>query len=196
MVSEDMDLVPPQQRMENGLNSQMVYQDDSLQYCGGGCAGGTPQHPTSDPSRKPRAVMGGFMNEKLFSIDQRERYFRIQGAELRRSIYDSPGHPPRERPDNHDWNAHGSTETPSGDGTEGDEDDEEDDDDDEGDGEVDGLAVADDGNKNNNSSGSVQSSSEKIRNEKANLPKSHSSFGEQPSFHLFLGFGFLWVCYS
>ncbi|XXG40000.1 hypothetical protein AAC387_Pa01g0822 [Persea americana] len=177
MVSEDMDLVPPQQRMENGLNSQMVFQDDSLQYCSGG---GASQHLGGDPGRKPRAAMSGFMNDKLFTLDQRERYFRMQGAELRRSIYDSPGHPPRERPDNQDWNAHGSTETPSGDGTEGDEEDDEadeEDDDDEGDGEVDGLVVADDGNKNNNSSGSVQSSSEKIRNEKAHLSKSQSSFG-------------------
>lgn len=178
MASDGMDLVPPQQRMENGLSSQMVYQDDSLQYCSGT---GASQQPTHDPGRKPRVQVGGFVNDKLFTVDQRERYFRVQGSEFRR-MYDPPGHPPRDRPDNQDWNAHGSTGTPSGDGSEGDEDDDEDDDDeeeddDEGDGEVEGLVAAEDGNKNNNSSGSVQSSSEKIRNVKANLQKHNSSFG-------------------
>ncbi|XP_058110645.1 uncharacterized protein LOC131253599 isoform X3 [Magnolia sinica] len=177
MVSESMDLVPPQQRGENGLNSQMVFQDESLQYSCGGTS--TPHRRVGDPGRKPRAeAAGGFMDEKLFDVDARERYFRAQGAELRRSVYE-----PRDRPENQDWNAEGSTGTPSGDGSEGDEvdeedeDEEEDDDVDEGDGEVEGLVAADDGNKNNNSSGSVQSSSEKIRNEKANLHKQHSSFG-------------------
>ncbi|KAL5991311.1 hypothetical protein ACLOJK_012218 [Asimina triloba] len=170
-----MDLGPSQPRIENGLNSQMVFQDESLQFSCGGAAG-VQQRRVGDPVRKPA---GGFMDEKMFDVDARDRYFRAQGVDMRRNIYE-----PRDRPENLDWNAEASPGGPSGDGSEGDEEDEDDEDEeeeddvDEGDGEVEGLVVGEDGNKNNNSSGSVQSSSEKIRNEKANLQKHHhSSFG-------------------
>ncbi|KAJ4970784.1 hypothetical protein NE237_003883 [Protea cynaroides] len=169
MASEGMDLVPPQ-RMENGLNSQMVFQDATLQFSG----------------RKTREV-SGFADEKRFSVEG-ERFFRSPtGADFHRSIFhSSPGR--QEQPENQNWNnGDGSTETPSGDGSEGGEEEEEDDDEDEdddeideGDVEVEGLVVTDDGNnKNNNSSNSVHSSSEKLRNEKANLQKHHSSFGSR-----------------
>eukprot|EP00262_Sarcandra_glabra_P003383 TRINITY_DN1405_c0_g1_i1.p1 TRINITY_DN1405_c0_g1~~TRINITY_DN1405_c0_g1_i1.p1 ORF type:complete len:445 (-),score=90.28 TRINITY_DN1405_c0_g1_i1:234-1568(-) len=172
MVSEDMDLVPPPPRIDNGLNSQMVFQEDSLQF--------SLRRVTGDPGRKTRPVTS-FVDDKLFSVG-REQYFRPQGAEFRRnSVYDSPS-AGRDRPENQEWNGEGSTGTPSGDGSddddeEEDDDDEEDEDVDEGDGEVEGLVSVDDGNKNNNSSGSVQSSSEKIRNEKAELQKHHASLG-------------------
>ncbi|XP_043703882.1 ATPase family AAA domain-containing protein 2-like [Telopea speciosissima] len=163
MASEEMDLVPPQ-KMENGLNSQMVFQDETLQFSG----------------RKTRE-MSGFADEKMFSVE-REQFFRSPSeAEFRRSIFDSsPGR--QEQPENQNWNNDdGSTGTPSGAGSEGEDEEDDDDDDDEvdeGDGEVEGLVATDDGNnKNNNSSSSVHISSEKLRNKKANLQKHHSSFG-------------------
>ncbi|KAG9455202.1 hypothetical protein H6P81_008106 [Aristolochia fimbriata] len=145
MGSQDIDLVP-QQRLENGLNSQMVFQDSNLQF-----------------SRAP--------DRKLFSVDR--GFFR---EDFRRNIYDSTG--PRNDPsERQDWNPDGSAGTPTGEDDEDDEDEDEDEDDDdaEGDGEVEGLVTVE-GNKNttNNSSGSVQSSSEKIRNENLNLQKQHS----------------------
>ncbi|XP_058075363.1 U-box domain-containing protein 62-like [Magnolia sinica] len=171
MVSEEMDLVPPLQRIENGLNPQMVFQDGSLHYS---C--GAPQRRAGDPVRKPRFIDN---DDKLFAVD-RERFFRMHGTELRRSIYESPCRP-RDQPENPDWNGDGSAGTPSGDGSdeeEEDDDEDEQEEDDEGDGEVDGLVAVEDGGKNNNSSGSVQSSSEKIRTEKTILQKhQHASFG-------------------
>ncbi|XP_010252055.1 PREDICTED: U-box domain-containing protein 62-like isoform X2 [Nelumbo nucifera] len=173
MASEEMNLVPSQ-RMENGLNSQIVFQDEGLQF---NC--GAPQRRVADPARKTREV-SGFVEEKMFPVD-RDRYFRTSGPEFRRGLYDSsPGR--QDRPETQqNWNADASAGTPSIDGSEGeeeDEDDDEDDEDDEVDGEVEGLVAADDSNKNNNnSSSSVHSSSEKIRSEKSNLQKHHSSFG-------------------
>ncbi|XP_010253078.1 PREDICTED: U-box domain-containing protein 62-like [Nelumbo nucifera] len=161
--------------MDNGLNSQMVFQDDGLQFS---C--GAPQRHVADPGRKTREV-SGFADEKMFPI-VRDRYVRTPASEFRRSLYDSsPGR--QDRPENQqNWNGNGSARPPSADGSEGEEDDDEEEDDevDEGDREVealDRLVAADDGNnKNNNSSSSVHSSSEKIRNEKSNLQK-HPSFG-------------------
>ncbi|KAF8402486.1 hypothetical protein HHK36_010571 [Tetracentron sinense] len=63
MVSEEMDLVPAK-RMENGLNSQMVFQDESLQF---NC--GAPQRSVGDPERKTREV-SGFVDGKMFSVEQ------------------------------------------------------------------------------------------------------------------------------
>ncbi|KAJ4978633.1 hypothetical protein NE237_009413 [Protea cynaroides] len=167
MAPEEMDLVP-QQRMENGLNSQMVFQDEALQFSG----------------RKTREV-SDFVDEKMFSVG-RDRFFRsAPGADFRRSIFDtSPGR--QEQPENQNWNnGDGSTGTPSGEGSEGEEEDDDDDEDedeedevDEGDGEVEGLVAVDDGNnKNNNNSSNLHNSSEKLRNKKTNLQKHHSSFG-------------------
>ncbi|KAJ4955852.1 hypothetical protein NE237_012635 [Protea cynaroides] len=156
-----MDLVP-QQRMENGLNSQMVFQDEALQFSG----------------RKTREV-SDFVDEKMFSVG-RDRFFRSAlGADFCRSIFDSsPGR--QEQPENQNWNnGDGSTGTPSGEGSEGEEeDDDEEDEVDEVDGEVEGLVAVDDGNnKNNNNSSNLHNSSEKLRNKKTNLQKHHSSFG-------------------
>ncbi|KAF8394818.1 hypothetical protein HHK36_018754 [Tetracentron sinense] len=166
MGSEDMDLVPAP-RMESELNSQMVFQDESLQF---NC--GAPQRRVGDPGPKTREA-SGFVGEKLFSID-RDRYIRSQGPGFQRVIYDgSSGRP--DSPENQNWNGDGSTGTPSSDESESldDEESDEDDDVDEGDAEVEGLVVVDDGIKNNKSSGNVHSSSDKLRNGKS---KHHSSF--------------------
>ncbi|XP_068668657.1 U-box domain-containing protein 62-like isoform X2 [Aristolochia californica] len=144
MGSQDIDLVPPQ-RLDNGLNSQMVFEDSNLQF-----------------SRAP--------DRKLFSVDR--EFFR---EDFRRNIYDSRG-PRDDPPERQDWNADGSTGTPTGEDDDDDDDDEDEDDGDaEGDGEVEGLVTVE-RNKNttNNSSSSVQSSSEKIRNENMILQKQHS----------------------
>lgn len=164
MASEEVGFVPPQ-RLENGLNSQLLYQDEALRF---NC--GAPQRRVGDPGPKTREL-SSFMDEKMFCVE-RDRYFHTQGAEFRRSMY---GDAPVERPDSRNWNGNGNTPTPSGEGSEGedddDDDDEEDDDDevDEGDGEVEGLVTVDDASKNNN-----HSSADKIGNGKA---KDHSSFG-------------------
>ncbi|RVW42465.1 U-box domain-containing protein 62 [Vitis vinifera] len=169
MASEEVGFVPPQ-RLENGLNSQLVFQDEALRF---NC--GAPQRRVGDPGPKTREL-SSFIDEKMFCVE-RDRYFHPQGGEFRRSIY---GDAPPERPDGRNWNGNGNTPTPSGEGSEGEEDDdeeEEDDDDevDEGDGEVEGLVAVDDANKSNNhSSGSLHSSADKIGNGKA---KDHSSFG-------------------
>ncbi|XP_034704319.1 U-box domain-containing protein 62 [Vitis riparia] len=169
MASEEVGFVPPQ-RLENGLNSQLVFQDEALRF---NC--GAPQRRVGDPGPKTREL-SSFIDEKMFCVE-RDRYFHPQGGLFRRSIY---GDAPPERPDGRNWNGNGNTPTPSGEGSEGEEDDdeeEEDDDDevDEGDGEVEGLVAVDDANKSNNhSSGSLHSSADKIGNGKA---KDHSSFG-------------------
>ncbi|KAJ4955059.1 hypothetical protein NE237_011842 [Protea cynaroides] len=106
-----MDLVP-QQQMENGLNSQMVFQDEALQFSG----------------RKTREV-SDFVDENMFSVG-RDRFFRLApGADFRRSIFDSsPGR--QEQPENQNWNnGDGSTGTPSGEGSEGEEEDDDEDED-------------------------------------------------------------------
>ncbi|KAJ4975137.1 hypothetical protein NE237_000243 [Protea cynaroides] len=165
MAPEEMDLVP-QQRMENGLNSQMIFQDEALQFSG----------------RKTREV-SDFVDEKMFLVG-RDRFFRsAPGADFRHNIFDSsPGR--QEQPENQSWNnGEGSTGTPSGEGSEGEEEDDDEDEDeedevDEVDGEVEGLVAVDDGNnKNNNNSSNLHNSSEKLRNKKTNLQKHHSSFG-------------------
>ncbi|KAK9124742.1 hypothetical protein Sjap_014344 [Stephania japonica] len=154
--------------MENGLNSQMVFQSESLQFsCGA-------------PERKTREA-SGFVGEKLFSVEG-ERYFGAQSGEFRRSIFgDSRGR--RDRVEEQNWNGDGSAGTPSG-GDEDDEDDDdededdEDDDVDEGDGEVEGLVAVDETNKNNNNSnGSVSSRPHKMKmcgGEKGDLQKHNS----------------------
>ncbi|KAF9595759.1 hypothetical protein IFM89_003501 [Coptis chinensis] len=165
--------------MENGLNSQLVFQDETLQF---NC-GASPQRRIVENGRKGRE-MSGFVTEKMFSIEG-ERYFGTQSSEFRRNmnVFEDSGIN-RERRENLNWNNEGSTDTPSGEGSEGDEEEEDDDvdeDDDEGDGEVEGLVGLENnsiGNKNtnnnNNSSGSVHSSG---NNEKANLQKQSSSLG-------------------
>ncbi|KAK9159303.1 hypothetical protein Scep_005877 [Stephania cephalantha] len=171
--------------MENGLNSQMVFQAESLQFnCG--AAQGPAQRRVREPERKTREA-SGFVGEKLFSVEG-ERYFGAQSGEFRRSIFGDSRGRRGDRADEQNWNGDGSAGTPSGNGSDGDDDDEDDDEDDEdeddevdeGDGEVEGLVAADESNKNNNnnSNGSVNSSPEKMCGEKGDLQKLNStSFG-------------------
>lgn len=166
MSSEDMGLVPSQ-RLENGLNSQLVFQEEPLRF---NC-GAAPQRRIGDPGPKTREL-SSFMEDKMFSVE-RDRYFQHQGTDFRRSIFgDDPDR--RDCPEAQTWNDNGRTyRTPSGDGTDVDDDDDDDEDDvDEGDGEVEGLVGLDDINKNNNGV-VVHSSANKICNEKS---KHHSSF--------------------
>ncbi|XAR71860.1 hypothetical protein NMG60_11018300 [Bertholletia excelsa] len=146
MASEEMGLVPPQ-RIDNGLNSQLVFPDEGLRF---NC--GPPPRRVGDPGPKARELPG--------FID--DRYFEPQAAtvEFRRSMYAGEHHRQGHHQDGHDWNGNGRTPTtPSGDGSEGEDDEEEeegeDDDDDgvdEGDGEVEALVGVDDGNNKNGNS--------------------------------------------
>lgn len=185
MVSEELRLVQPQ-RMDNGSNSRMMFHEESIPFpLSGGCV----------DHRKSRPSFGFVMEDsKLFPNDKGEvRLFQNQEAALRRSLYVTPGRVERD-----EGNAHSRGENVEGNGGsgsrgdgsdgDGDEDDEEEDDGveddelDEGDGEVEGLVSTDLGNANknsNNSSGSVQSSSEKICTDKANVQEHHSCFGEK-----------------
>ncbi|KAK1271547.1 U-box domain-containing protein 62 [Acorus gramineus] len=151
------------ERIDNGgmnHHTPMVFQENNpLQFSHGDRGGGGGGRAAPDHhARKPRqtAQQGGGVGygdgEMLFSREN--RFFHgpphpPSGPEYRRPIY-------RGSPDGR-WNAEGSGGSHGGDGEGSDEDDDDEDDVDEGDGEVEGL-VSD---KNNNSSGSVQSSSEK-----------------------------------
>lgn len=183
MASEELRLVQSQ-RMENGSSSRMVFRDDSMPFP---LAGGSVDH------RKSRPACGFVMEgNKLFPNDKGEvRLFQNQEASLCRSLYVTPGQIERDERNAHSrgWNVEGNGGSGSrGDESDGDGDEDEDEEDDgveddeldEGDGEVDGLVSADLGNVNknsNNSSGSVQSSSEKICSDKANVQERHSCFG-------------------
>ncbi|XP_047182167.1 U-box domain-containing protein 62 isoform X2 [Vigna umbellata] len=125
MSSEDITLVPDQ-RIENGLSSPLVFQDDPLRF---NCP--TPQRRVGDPGPKTREL-GAFIDEKMF-ID-RDRFFAAQNPDFRRYADCSSRQDPR------NWTVNGTAATPSED-DESDEDDEddEDEDDDEGDTEVEGL---------------------------------------------------------
>lgn len=149
MSSEEIGLVPDQ-RIDNGLNSPLVFQDDSLRFS----CGGAPQRRVGDPGPKTREL-GGFMDEKMFAVEH-DRFFAAQGVEFRRNVYGDCSDR-RNPPDARNWNGNGSTATPSGDESDGedDEDDEEDDDDDddvEGDAEVEGLVGVNDASKGNSNS--------------------------------------------
>ncbi|KAJ7959532.1 U-box domain-containing protein 62-like [Quillaja saponaria] len=181
MSSEEVGLLPSP-RIENNLNSRLVFQVDSLRF---NC--GVPQSRIGDPGPKTREL-SSFIDDKMFSVE-RDRFFSShQSAEFRRNLYggcSDRGDPPETR----NWNGNGSTTTPSGDDTEGDDDDddeEEDDEDDEveGDGEIEGLVGAHDCNKgnsntvndinNNGNDSNLNSGADKLSNGKAKL---HSSFG-------------------
>ncbi|XP_027329725.1 U-box domain-containing protein 62 [Abrus precatorius] len=158
MSSDDITLVPDQ-RIDNGLNSPLVFQDDPLRF---NCP--APQRRVGDPGPKTRQL-GPFIDDKIF-ID-RDRFFTAQGPEFRRNnVYaDCSGR--RDPPDARNWSGNGSAATRSGDESDDDEDDDEDDDDDddedvEGDAEVEGLvgdgskrssSAMNDANNNNNGSG-------------------------------------------
>ena len=163
-MTEEIGLVPSQ-RLETGLNSHLVYQDEALRF---NC-GPPPQRRVGDPGPKTRDL-SGFIDE---------RYFAPQGSDFRRSIYgegqDRDGREVR------NWHGNGATATRSGDGSVEDDDEEEDevDDDDEvdeGDVEVEGIVGANDNNKVNcsNNSSIVE---DKMGNGKGNH-QNHSSFGK------------------
>ncbi|XP_061368060.1 U-box domain-containing protein 62 [Gastrolobium bilobum] len=141
MSSEDMGLVPDQ-RIENGLNSPLVFQDDPLRF---NC--GPAQRRVGDPGPKPRDL-GGFVDDKMFAME-RDRFFAAQGTDFRRNIFgDCSGR--RDPPNARNWGGNGGAATPSGDESDDDEDDDEDDDDeDDEDGEVEGLVGVGDGSKRN-----------------------------------------------
>ncbi|CAJ2641720.1 unnamed protein product [Trifolium pratense] len=152
MSSDDINLTPDQ-RIENGLTSPLVFQDDTLRF---NC-GGAPQRQVGDRAPKTREV-GGFIDDKMFTVN-RDRFFTSQGTEFRRNVFaDRPDH--RDSSDVLNWSA----ETPSSDDSDG-EDDEDDDEDDDGDTTADRLvSIGDDGSKrnsnaiidvNNNNGGSV-----------------------------------------
>lgn len=129
MSSDDINL-GPDQRIENGLTSPLVFQDDALRF---NCDG-APQRQVGDPVLKPREV-GGFIDDKMFTVN-RDRFFTSQGAEFRRNVFaDRSDH--RDAPDVLNWSAG----TPSSDDSDGEDD--EDDDGDEGDDGGEGVIVVD-----------------------------------------------------
>ena len=150
MSSEDIGLVPDQ-RIETGLSSPLVFHDDPLRF---NC--GAPQRRVGDPGPKTREL-GGFIDEKMFAME-RDRFFATQGPEFRRSVYgDCSGR--REPPDARNWSGNGSTATPSGDESDGDEDDDDDDEDDDDDDDVEGdeglVGVGDGSKRNSNAIGDI-----------------------------------------
>ncbi|XP_048494135.1 U-box domain-containing protein 62 isoform X2 [Beta vulgaris subsp. vulgaris] len=158
MASENMGLVPTQ-RMDNNLNSQAHFQNNNnpLRFGRG----------SSNPGSKP-----GFMDDKLFSIDHRERgYF---SPELRRGsdvigAYEEGPTSSKQGGSRH-WRGGGAVSTPSSEDEEEEEEEEDEDDDDEeeGDGEV--LRLVGIGGKNSDSSGFE----DKIG---VGIIKDHASFG-------------------
>lgn len=146
MASEELGRAPPP-RMENGASShRMVFQDGAMHF---------PRAGGDLSTNKPRAP-GVFLDDR-----DGGRFARAQGVELPRGLYGSPGH---HHPQSQNWNTDVDTGSDSDEG-DGDEDDDLD--------EVDGLVGADVKNSNN-SSGSVQSSSDKIHGERAGLQDRHS----------------------
>lgn len=149
MASENMGLVPTQ-RMENNLNSQLIFQNNTNPLRFGRGAG--------NPGSKP-----GYVDDKLFSIDHREKgYF---SPELRRGgdgvvvgVYEEGPASPRQG-GSRNWNGAGagSASTPSS----GEEDEEEEDDEEEDneEGDVEELGLVGIGGKNSHSSGCGVSSS-------------------------------------
>ncbi|KAE8648049.1 U-box domain-containing protein 62 [Cucumis sativus] len=158
----------------NGLNSHLVFQDESLPF---NCSS-TPHRRLPDPPPKTRELCG-FMDDKLFPAVDRDRFFSQQGEDFRRNVF---GH-------NRNWN--GTARTGSEEGSDEEEEEEDDDDDedevDDGDDGVKGLVSLDDVNKcsktanpicsNNDrsdqSSGGLKNGTDKLGNGKR---KQHSSF--------------------
>ncbi|KAG0450699.1 hypothetical protein HPP92_026797 [Vanilla planifolia] len=186
MAPSELCLVQPQ-RMENGSNSRMVFLEDSMSFS---LAGGCVDHSAA-AFRKSRPACGFFAEgTKLFSSDKGEgRLFSCPEAAHRRSFYGSLSRMEREGENtmNRSWNVDGNGNGGSASGDDGsDGDDEEEDVEDgvedeelNGDGEVDGLVTVDEGNtkNSNNSSGSVQSSSEKVHSDKLSMQEHHACFG-------------------
>ncbi|KAL0539773.1 hypothetical protein IC582_023991 [Cucumis melo] len=159
----------------NGLNSHLLFQDESLPF---NCSS-TPHRRLPDPPPKTRELCG-FMDDKLFPVVDRDRFFSQQGEDFRRSVFGP----------NRNWN--GTARTGSGKGSDEEDDDDDDDDDedevDDGDAGLKGLVSLNDVNKcsktgnptdsNNDrsdqSSGGLKNGTNKLGNGKL---KQHSSFG-------------------
>lgn len=167
MASENMGLIPTPRRMENNLNSQLLFQNNNTPLRFGRAPGNQGSKP-------------GYMEDKLFTMDHRERgYF---SPEIRRTVGDGEGvygeglASPR-RGGARNWNGSGAASTPSS-GEEEEEEEEEDDDEDdeEGDGEVLGLVGI--GGKNSHSSACGGSSSGIEDKIGGGNSKDHALFGE------------------
>lgn len=146
MSSDDINLTPDQ-RIENGLTSPLVFQDDSLRF---NC-GGAPPRQVGDTVPKT----GGFIDDKMFTVN-RDQFFTSQGTEFRRNVFSDRGNPS----DVLNW----SEGTPSSNDSDGEDDEDDDEDDDGGDTVVDRLVGVGDGSKrssnsiidvNNNNAGNV-----------------------------------------
>ncbi|KAF4349765.1 hypothetical protein G4B88_029513 [Cannabis sativa] len=165
MSSEDMGLVPSQ-RLENGLNSHLVFQEDSLRF---NC-GAPNQRRVGDPGPKTRDL-SGFIDE---------RFFAPQGADFRRSMF-GDGQDRREAPEARNWNGNGTTTTPSVDGSDEDDDDDDEEDDVDEDDDVDdgveGLVGADGNLDKGNSSNNLGNGEDKMGNGKAKHHHHSSPFG-------------------
>lgn len=167
MSSEKLGLVPTQ----NGLNSQLVFQDENLRF---NC-GAPPQRRVGDSGPKTREL-SGFIDD---------RFFAPQSADFRPSMYnENPDR--REPPEPRNWNSNGADTTPSGEGSDEDDDDDDDEDDvddddeaDEGDAEVGGLVGVDNRNKgiasNNGNNGEDKMGNGKVKHHNQH----HSSFGKR-----------------
>ncbi|KAJ8764057.1 hypothetical protein K2173_004949 [Erythroxylum novogranatense] len=146
MSSEDISL-------QNGLNSQLVFQDENLRF---NCP---PTHRClPDPSPKTRQL-AGFIDDKFFASD---RFFPSQ---FPRNLY------PHDRPDqphHTNWNPNATDANDSGSDSDDDDDDQVVDDDDvdgDQDNGVDALvAVDDNSNSNNNNNNANSSKSNTISN--------------------------------
>lgn len=158
MSSDDINLTPDQ-RIENGLTSPLVFPDHSLRF---NC-GGAPPRQVGDPVPKT----GGFIDDKMFTVN-RDQFFPSQGTEFRRNVFSDRGNPS----DVLNW----SEGTPSSNDSDGEDDEDDDEDDDGGDTVVDRLVGVGDGSKrssnsiidvNNNNGGNVT-------NRKSQL---HSAYG-------------------
>ncbi|KAH7548245.1 hypothetical protein ACOSP7_032366 [Xanthoceras sorbifolium] len=143
----------------NGLNSQLVFQEDALRsfgchqhhhHRGSGVGGG-------DPGPKTRELTG-FIEDKMFSSVDRDRYFRPQPA----IFADHPpdrhrDHPQQQEPRN--WsNGHAlAAASPTTDESDEDDDDEDDEDEDE-------VDEAENNKKNSNKSNNMNSNSTNCNN--------------------------------
>lgn len=134
MSSKEISMVPPQ-RLDNGLNPQLVFQDD-----------GPLRFRVADPGPGSKTREStAFIDHKLFSLD-RDRYFSApQAPEFRRTLYSNG---PSRRQDPH--------ETGDSDADEEEDDDVDDEDDDpeevdegDADAQVLGLVTLDSTNKSN-----------------------------------------------
>jgi hypothetical protein len=177
MSSDDINLTPDQ-RIENGLTSPLVFQDDSLRF---NC-GGAPPRQVGDTVPKT----GGFIDDKMFTVN-RDQFFTSQGTEFRRNVFSDRGNPS----DVLNW----SEGTPSSNDSDGEDDEDDDEDDDGGDTVVDRLVGVGDGSKrssnsiidvNNNNAGNVTNGKSQLHSPYGmNKAKNFSSYLDSKICHKF-----------